>query len=60
MTNQEKTDVVTNCDHLKRLKFSPNLPYAFTEHRKDRDMDNVYGVKSAWVKESRGMGEMNR
>jgi len=24
--------VVTNCDHLKRLKFSPNLPHAFTEH----------------------------
>jgi hypothetical protein len=25
-------EVVTNCDHLKRLRFSPNLPYAFTEH----------------------------
>jgi hypothetical protein len=24
--------VVANCDHLKRLKFSPALPYAFTEH----------------------------
>jgi hypothetical protein len=24
--------VVTNCDHLKRLKFSPVLPWAFTEH----------------------------
>jgi hypothetical protein len=24
--------VVAKCDHLKRLKFSPNLPYAFTEH----------------------------
>jgi hypothetical protein len=24
--------VVANCDHLKKLKFSPNLPYAFTEH----------------------------
>ena len=32
LTNQEKEEVVTNCDHLKRLKFSPNLPYAFTEH----------------------------
>lgn len=20
------------CDHLSRLKFSPNLPHAFTEH----------------------------
>jgi hypothetical protein len=23
--------VVANCDHLRRLKFSPVLPYAFTE-----------------------------
>jgi len=23
---------VTNCDHLRRLKYSPILPYAFTEH----------------------------
>jgi hypothetical protein len=28
----EKLKVVTNCDHLLRLKFSPTLPYAFTEH----------------------------
>jgi len=25
-------EVVTNCDHLARLKFSPTLPFAFTEH----------------------------
>jgi len=24
--------VVAICDHLKKLKFSPVLPYAFTEH----------------------------
>lgn len=24
--------MVTNCDHLARLKFSPVLPHAFTEH----------------------------
>jgi hypothetical protein len=24
--------VVAICDHLRRLKFSPYLPYAFTEH----------------------------
>jgi hypothetical protein len=24
--------VVTNCDHLAQLKFSPVLPHAFTEH----------------------------
>jgi hypothetical protein len=28
----EKSEVVANCDHLKRLKFSKSLPYAFTEH----------------------------
>lgn len=27
-----KTEVVTNCDDLKGLKFSPGLPNAFTEH----------------------------
>ncbi len=32
LTNEEKAEVVANCDHLRRLKFSPNLPYAFTEH----------------------------
>jgi len=32
LTKEEKDAVVTNCDHLKRLKFSPNLPHAFTEH----------------------------
>jgi len=28
----EKTEVVTSCDHLQKLKFSKSLPYAFTEH----------------------------
>jgi hypothetical protein len=32
LTRHEKDEVVTNCDHLQRLKFSPTLPYAFTEH----------------------------
>src|SRR3989304_4000635 len=32
LTKDEKDEVVTNCDHLKRLKFSPTLPHAFTEH----------------------------
>ena len=32
LTDLEKTEVVTNCDHLSRLKFSPVLPRAFTEH----------------------------
>ena len=28
----EKAEVVANCDHLSKLKFSRALPYAFTEH----------------------------
>jgi hypothetical protein len=32
LTVKEKAEVVANCDHLARLKFSPSLPYAFTEH----------------------------
>ncbi|MCK5852575.1 ORF6N domain-containing protein [bacterium] len=32
LTNDEKKQVVTNCDHLLQLKFSPVTPYAFTEH----------------------------
>jgi len=31
LTAHEKAEVVTNCDHLKVLKFSPYLPYAFTQ-----------------------------
>lgn len=32
LTKREKAEVVTNCDHLANLKFSPTLPNAFTEH----------------------------
>ncbi|MBW2109010.1 MAG: ORF6N domain-containing protein [Deltaproteobacteria bacterium] len=32
LTTEEKAEVVANCDHLSQLKFSPALPYAFTEH----------------------------
>lgn len=32
LTEEEKAEVVANCDHLSRLKFSPALPAAFTEH----------------------------
>lgn len=28
----EKAEVITNCDHLAKLKFSKSLPYAFTEY----------------------------
>ena len=32
LTEIEKEQVVANCDHLEKLKFSSTLPYAFTEH----------------------------
>lgn len=32
LTTMEKEEVVTKCDHLSRLKFSPVLPFAYTEH----------------------------
>ena len=31
LTATEKDEVVTICDHLKTLKYSPQLPYVFTE-----------------------------
>jgi len=31
LNKNEKTQVVTNCDHLRILKFSPQLSYVFTE-----------------------------
>lgn len=31
LTKKEKQEVVTVCDHLQILKYSPQLPYAFTE-----------------------------
>jgi hypothetical protein len=32
LTVTEKAGVITNCDHLRPLQFSPSLAYAFTEH----------------------------
>lgn len=32
LTREEKDEVVAKCGHLERLKFSPYLPLAFTEH----------------------------
>ena len=31
LTSEEKTEVVANCDHLSKLKFSPVLPYVHSE-----------------------------
>lgn len=32
LSKSEKDEVVANCDHLAKLKFSRTCPYAFTEH----------------------------
>jgi ORF6N domain len=32
LSAQEKAEVVTNCDHLQKLKFSKVMPQAFTEY----------------------------
>ena len=40
LTENEKKVVVTNCDHLARLKFSKTLPYSFTEHG---------AIMAAWI-----------
>ena len=32
LTAREKAEVVANCDHLKKLKFTSVLPRVFTEH----------------------------
>ena len=32
LTEKERQEAVTICDHLQHLKFSTSLPHAFTEH----------------------------
>jgi hypothetical protein len=32
LNTKEKSEVVANCDHLSKLKYSRTLPYVFTEH----------------------------
>lgn len=32
LNEEEKSEVVAKCDHLHKLKYSPALPFAFTEH----------------------------
>ena len=32
LTREERDEVVTNCDHLRTLKYAAALPWAFTEH----------------------------
>lgn len=42
LTPKEKQEVITNCDNLSSLKFSPSLPHVFTEHGVARWGDDYY------------------
>jgi len=50
LSDEEKKEVVTNCDHLRNLRFSSSLPYAFTEHapieRLPRNRQYLYFISS--------------
>jgi hypothetical protein len=32
LTEEERSELVAKCDYLVKLKYSPTLPHAFTEH----------------------------
>jgi hypothetical protein len=46
LTTNEKAEVVANCDHLARLRFSPVLPNAFTEHGAIKETNRVCGRRT--------------
>ena len=59
LTEDEKSKVVANCDHLRKLRFSPALPHTFTEHgalmaanilKSDRAVQASVQVVRAFVK----------
>jgi len=63
LSQEEKQEVVTDCDHLANLRFSPYLPLAYTEHgaimaanvlNSDRAIEMSVFVVRAFVK-LRGM-----
>jgi hypothetical protein len=66
LTAEEKDEVVAFCDHLSNLKYSKNLPYAFTEHgsimaasvrNSDRAVEERVFIVRAFVKLRRVMTE---
>jgi len=46
LTAEEKQEVIANCDHLEKIKFSRTNPYAFTEHGTIM-LANVLNTKTA-------------
>lgn len=49
MTMEEKDEVVTNCDNLGKLRFSPHLPLAFTEFGAVMLANVLNCPKAIWV-----------
>jgi len=45
LTEEEKTNLVAFCDHLNNLKYSPQLPYVFTEHLETLGLASASGEK---------------
>ncbi|MBP5664057.1 MAG: ORF6N domain-containing protein [Bacteroidales bacterium] len=59
LNDNEKTEVVKNFDHLQKLKFSPQLPKAFTEKglymlatilKSDQAVDTTIAIVEAYAK----------
>ena len=64
LTAAEKAEVVANCDHLQKPKFSKALPFAFTEHGAmqaanvlggPRRLAQARALLSAWALQRRRM-----
>jgi len=45
LSQPEKDQVITICDHLKNLKYAKALPNAFTEHGKKYPITRLVGVQ---------------
>jgi hypothetical protein len=46
LTREEKAEVIANCDHLSRLKFSPAFPYK----NKRQNILNILLIFTPWKK----------
>lgn len=49
LSSDEKFEVIANCDHLEKLKFSKALPFAFTEHGAIMAASVLYSPKAIEV-----------
>ncbi len=58
LTQDEKAEVVANCDHLQNLRFPKALPFAFTEHGAIQAA-NVMAQRKFPVENRLGSGDFN-